>query len=313
MEKKTRETCDQLLSSVSEENEQLVKKQKAYEEEKAALDAAHEKYRVEVEHFSSAQQQFNAYTQEAMRQLEEERRVTTQHKEDLSEGIQREEKELGELKQRTEALKKIRAEREQKVKKLEDQIAASSDAVASLKKNESKLRRAQDKYEEVAEMKKQIARDKEQISEKLLELDRKRVLITDIQQKAEAKEVAAKADKQKIEQTLNEISDKERSIRQLHRRLRQFEDDLKAKEAALMKKAGDFAKKEEVFKRESEIYRVNTQGHEKKLNDLVTKTDSMQVRYQHTLVHPLSPLSPPASFFGERRHLTRREARERLK
>ena len=50
--------------------------------------------------------------------------------------------ELGELKQRTEALKKIRAEREQKVKKLEDQIAASSDAVASLKKNESKLRRA---------------------------------------------------------------------------------------------------------------------------------------------------------------------------
>ena len=125
-------------------------------------------------------------------------------------------------------------------------------------------------------MRRQIQKDKEQISEKLLELDRKKVLIADIQQKVEQKEQKAKQDKTKIEETLNEISDKERSIRQLHRRLRQFEDDLKAKETVLGKRAQEFAKREEQFRKDRQTYGVNLQTQEKKLAELVTKSERMQ-------------------------------------
>ena len=276
MEKQARQNCDELLVVVAQENDILAKKQKAYEEGKGKIDEAIAKHQIDMENFEKHQYEFNAYTQEAMRQLEEERRITTQHKEELTESIKEEEKLYAELKSKNENLKKIRSDREAKVHKLEDQISAASEALSSLKKNESKFKKAQERYEDVLDMKKTIQKDKENISAKLLELDRKRVLITDIQQKAEQKEAAAKADKIKIEATLNEISDKERSIRQLHRRLRQFEDDLKGKETAMVKKATEFKKNEEAFKKEREIYRVNFQGQEKKLNELVAHTDKMQ-------------------------------------
>ena len=64
-----------------------------------------EKHKQEVEAFAKAQHDFNAYTQEAMRQLEEERRITTEHKKELSNSISEQENLYSELKAKNDGLK----------------------------------------------------------------------------------------------------------------------------------------------------------------------------------------------------------------
>ena len=275
MEQRARDTCDQLLAVITEENESLGMKQKLFEEEESNLKAsveAHQKAVASLEEerraIASSRDEASAFAQATMQTLEQEKERLALEKRDLMAAIAAEAKSLDELKASTDKEKRLKAKREAQLGELEEGIDATSKNLARLKAEEHRLVKVHDKYDEFVALKKSVSKEKEQISMKLIELDRKQIIIGEIQEKVSEKETKAKAERAKIEGMVNEINDKERTIRTLHRRLRVFEDDLKGKEAQLEKKSAELADAEASFRKQTDAYQANKENSGAQLNQL---------------------------------------------